>query len=476
MRSGPLVVIGDTLLDVDLSGAVERLCPDAPVPVVGDVYEQARAGGAGLAATLAAVLSGQDVVLVTALAADEHGDRLVKLLAGHVDLVALPLRGETVRKTRIRAAGRTLLRFDQGDGRVGGGPAGDEAAEALGRAGAVLVADYGRGVAAHSGLRRLLAGLSPDVPLVYDPHPRGAPPPRGARLVTPNSAEARALAPEGRDAGRTLGQAAADARALVRMWQAVGVAVTLGEGGALLSVGEDVPFVVPAPTQSEGVDTCGAGDCFSAVVALALRDGRLLTEAVTEAVHRASAFVAGGGAGRLGASAPPGAETSARPVAEDSPSDAWTVVRQVRERGGKVVATGGCFDLLHAGHVSLLCQARALGDCLVVCLNSDTSVRGLKGAGRPVAGERDRARVLSALDSVDGVLIFDDRTPAKVLERLRPDVWVKGGDYAPADLVEAETVRRHGGEVVLVPYLGGRSTSRMVERVRALKPGGGEAA
>jgi rfaE bifunctional protein nucleotidyltransferase chain/domain len=224
------------------------------------------------------------------------------------------------------------------------------------------------------------------------------------------------------------------------------------------------------------VDTCGAGDCFSAVVALALRDGRLLTEAVTEAVHRASAFVAGGGAGRLGASAPPGAETSARPVAEDSPSDAWTVVRQVRERGGKVVATGGCFDLLHAGHVSLLCQARALGDCLVVCLNSDTSVRGLKGAGRPVAGERDRARVLSALDSVDGVLIFDDRTPAKVLERLRPDVWVKGGDYAPADLVEAETVRRHGGEVVLVPYLGGRSTSRMVERVRALKPGGGEAA
>ncbi|MCW2901255.1 MAG: hldE [Streptosporangiaceae bacterium] len=471
MRRGPLVVVGDTLLDIDLSGTAERLCPDAPVPVVGDVREDARAGGAGLAATLAARLSAQEIVLVTALAADEYGDRLVKLLAGQVELVSVPLRGETVRKTRVRALGRSLLRIDQGEGRMGPGQVGEEVAAALRRAGAVLVADYGLGVAAHPGLRGLLAGLSPDVPVVYDPHPRGAAPPCGARLVTPNRAEARAFAPGGTGACPSLRQAAADARALVEMWQAVGVAVTLGEGGALLSVGEDVPFVVPAPVLAAGMDTCGAGDCFSAVVALALRDGRLLTEAVTEGVHRASEFVAAGGASGPSGSAEGRDARSGR----ESGADAWEVVHEVRERGGKVVATGGCFDLLHAGHVSLLCQAGALGDCLVVCLNSDTSVRRLKGAGRPVAGEQDRARVLAALDSVDAVLIFDDRTPAKLLDRLRPDVWVKGGDYAPADLVEAETVRRYGGEVVLVPYLGGRSTSRLVERVRAGEPEGGEA-
>jgi rfaE bifunctional protein nucleotidyltransferase chain/domain/rfaE bifunctional protein kinase chain/domain len=478
MRRGPLVVVGDTLLDIDLTGRAGRLCPEAPVPVVEDVREDARAGGAGLAAVLAARLSGQPITLVTALGDDEHGDRLVELLAGLVDVVSMPLSGETVRKTRVRVMGRSLLRVDQGDGRMRAGPVDEAVAAVLADAGAVLVADYGRGAAAHPSLRRLLAELSPEVPLVYDPHPKGARPVRGARLVTPNRAEARAFAPDRAGVAEwtadsdPLGRVAADARALVSRWQAAGVVVTLGEDGALLSVGEDIPFVVPAPDLGEGIDTCGAGDCFAAAVTLALRDGRLLTEAVTEAVHRASAFVAAGGAGGTGTAG--GTRGAGIAAGHGAGEDAWAIVRRVRERGGRVVATGGCFDLLHAGHVSLLCQARALGDCLVVCLNSDASVRALKGSGRPVAGERDRARVLAALDSVDAVLIFEERTPAKLLERLRPDVWVKGGDYAPADLVEAGTVRRHGGEVVLVPYLGGRSTSRLVERVRASESGGGE--
>jgi rfaE bifunctional protein nucleotidyltransferase chain/domain len=212
------------------------------------------------------------------------------------------------------------------------------------------------------------------------------------------------------------------------------------------------------------VDTCGAGDCFSAAAGLALRDGRLLTEAVTEAVHRAAAFVASGGV--HDDEGPP----------EAGQQRVWDVVRRTRERGGTVVATGGCFDLLHAGHISLLRQARALGDCLVVCLNSDASVRGLKGPGRPVVGEQDRARVLAALDCVDAVMIFEERTPVEVLERLRPDLWAKGGDYAHMDLVEAQVVRRHGGEVVVLPYLEGRSTTLLVERVRTSVPDGGEAA
>ena len=143
-------------------------------------------------------------------------------------------------------------------------------------------------------------------------------------------------------------------------------------------------------------------------------------------------------------------------------TDAFGLAERVRDRGGRLVATGGCFDLLHPGHVSLLRQARALGDALVVCLNSDASVRALKGPGRPLVRDRDRARLLTALSFVDAVVVFDESSPAAVLERLRPHVWVKGGDYAAADLPERDVVERHGGEVVLVPTVPGYSTSRLV--------------
>ena len=148
----------------------------------------------------------------------------------------------------------------------------------------------------------------------------------------------------------------------------------------------------------------------------------------------------------------------------------------VRRRGGRVVAAGGCFDLLHAGHVRLLGQARRLGDCLVVCLNSDASVRSLKGPGRPLVGAPDRARVLAALECVDAVLIFDEPTPAAVLERLRPDVWVKGGDYTSGELPEASVVRRYGGEVILLPYTDRHSTSQLVAAARTLPDAAGREA
>jgi rfaE bifunctional protein nucleotidyltransferase chain/domain len=130
------------------------------------------------------------------------------------------------------------------------------------------------------------------------------------------------------------------------------------------------------------------------------------------------------------------------------------------------VATGGCFDVLHAGHIDLLHRARALGDRLVVLLNSDSSVRSLKGAGRPVVGERDRARVLSALDCVDEVVVFSESTPLRALERLRPDTWVKGGDYEVEDLPETPLVRSLGGEVVTVPLVPGHSTTELITRIR----------
>ncbi|MGC5263986.1 D-glycero-beta-D-manno-heptose 1-phosphate adenylyltransferase [Streptomyces cyaneofuscatus] len=145
-------------------------------------------------------------------------------------------------------------------------------------------------------------------------------------------------------------------------------------------------------------------------------------------------------------------------------ADPLELAARVRARGGKVVGAGGCFDLLHAGHLSLLNQARRLGDALIVCINSDASVRRLKGKDRPVVGERERAALLTALDCVDGVIIFAEDTPQKMLAELRPDIWVKGGDYAGRRIEEADLVESWGGEVATVPFLDGHSTTTRIRQ------------
>jgi D-beta-D-heptose 7-phosphate kinase / D-beta-D-heptose 1-phosphate adenosyltransferase len=357
------------------------------------------------------------------------------------------------------------------------------------------VADYGRGVAAEPGVRAALAGLPRRRPLVWDPHPRGPAPVPGARLATPNRAEAAGFAPEVEGDG--LAAVTAQARLLAERWAAAGVAVTLGPGGALLVEGAGAPMVMPA-TPAPGGDPCGAGDRFAATAAGLLADGALPSEAVAGAVAAASAFVAAGGAtiirldpasveldpAGVGAAhphppapAPPAGERSPSPD-PDLPADsdlpperrspmerALAVIAAVRAGGGTVVATGGCFDLLHAGHVATLRSARALGDCLVVCLNSDDSVRRLKGVERPLVPEADRVAVLEALGCVDAVVPFDERTPEAVLQRLRPDVFAKGGDYALADLPEAALLATWGGQAVVLPYLEGRSTTQLMKEV-----------
>ncbi len=457
--TAPLVVVGDTLLDIDVAGTSRRLCPDAPVPVIEQAHERPRPGGAGLAALLAAA-AGREVVLVTALADDEPGRRLRSLLDRHVTLAAFDLRGGTPSKLRIQADGQSVARLDVGDGRAVDGPVGSRVTDALGAAAAILVSDYGRGVSGHAVVRRLLAALSGRVPVVWDPHPRGAPPVRRARLLTPNEHEATELARgAGADIGGAgLGPAVRRARYLAATWELDGVAVTLGAAGALLCNGEPTPFLAPAGREQSG-DTCGAGDSFAGAAAGVLAEGGGLTEAVSAGVRHATDFIAAGAAAgvaaRLAANAP--VEIPAQP-----PPDVWDVVERTRRSGGKVVATGGCFDLLHAGHVSLLRQARRLGDCLVVCVNSDESVRRHKGPGRPVNSAADRLRVLEALADVDAAVIFHDDTPAPLLDRLRPDIWVKGADYTAAQLPEAPTVRAYGGEVVLLPFLEGRSTTRLL--------------
>jgi rfaE bifunctional protein nucleotidyltransferase chain/domain/rfaE bifunctional protein kinase chain/domain len=441
-----LIIVGDSLLDRDVEGSVERLCPDAPVPVVDEPQTRVRPGGAALAAAIAA-RSGRAVALVTAIAADEAGRELRELIrhAG-VDLIALQTSGPTTEKVRIRAGGRTLVRLDHG-GRAAAEISVSRAQLRALRGATVLVADYGRGMTRDGAIRNALADARC---LVWDPHPRGAAPVPGARLVTPNRVEA------GLATDASIAQISARARELARAWRVDGVAVTLGAGGALLCSRLGVPISIPAPRVAFG-DPCGAGDCFAATAAACLADGDTVTAAVSAGVAAASAFVSAGGAAN--ACLEPLRET----VELEGIAAAHALIAETRARGERVVATGGCFDLLHAGHIASLRAARDLGGCLVVCLNSDASVRRLKGASRPLVAEKDRVEVLRALSFVDAVVVFDEDTPETLLRQLKPDVFVKGGDYELAEMPEARLLRSWGGEAVLVPFVEGYSTTSLLQ-------------
>jgi rfaE bifunctional protein nucleotidyltransferase chain/domain len=320
----------------------------------------------------------------------------------------------------------------------------------------VLVADYGGGVAAHPAVREVLARWAASRPLVWDPHPRGAEPVPGVTAVTPNRREALQFA--GEQAGGDLDSAAGLLR---ERWQARAVVATDGAAGAITVLAGSPPLVTPAPYASTG-DPCGAGDRFAGTLALALARRAVITEAVGEAVLDVAGWLDAGGVAAL--DEPAAQDRAARPEGVES---AEQLLARVRAAGGRVVATGGCFDVLHAGHVSCLEAARRLGDCLVVLLNSDASVTGLKGPGRPVHTQEDRARVLLGLGCVDAVVVFDEDSPHAALERLRPDVWAKGGDYNADTLPEASLVRSWGGRVVLLPYLPGRSTTRIIEHAQS---------
>lgn len=441
-RSPHVVVVGDVVLDRDVTGSVQRVAPDAPVPVV-DVTEVTEGpGGAGLTALLCA--TGARTTLVAPLADDAPGRLLRSRLQEAMAVCALPAAGATRCKVRLRSAGQTLLRMDDG------GPGTPlrippEVAEVLARADVVVVSDYGTGLTAHRGLRRLLTAAARSRPVVWDPHPRGARPVAGVRLVTPNLREAHRLAGAAGLPPELLAE-----RVCARC-RAGAACVTLGGAGALLAVPGAEPVYLPT-TPSDG-EVTGAGDRFVATVAVQLASGALLSEAVTAAVEAGSRWVAGGGASAFRRGAP-------RPGAIEP-------IERLRARG-RLVATGGCFDILHSGHVATLQAARRLGDALVVLVNSDASVRRLKGPGRPVVPLADRVRVLEALDCVDAVVVFDEDDPTAALAQLRPDIWAKGGDYGAAPLPEAAAVSEHGGRVVLLPYLGGHSTTSLIERAGAM--------
>jgi D-beta-D-heptose 7-phosphate kinase / D-beta-D-heptose 1-phosphate adenosyltransferase len=306
--TGRIVVAGDILLDRDISGSADRLCPDAPVPVLTEMVNVARPGGAGLAAAMLAH-DGAEVRLIGCVGRDDAGDLLRRLLAGAgVELIELPYDGPTAEKIRLRAGRYPLLRLDRGTEAGACGELTPAAATALGDASAVLVSDHGRGILGLASLRRLLAAIADATEIVWDPHPQGATPVPGARLVCPNRAEAAGFAagygagpdgdgsPDGRP--QLLPAIAGEAQLLRGAWRAGAVAVTLGQHGALLAVAEAPVAHFPAPVVRDG-DACGAGDRFSSAALAGLARGLAVADAVEDAVVEASRYVAADGPASL---------------------------------------------------------------------------------------------------------------------------------------------------------------------------------
>ncbi|WP_051031447.1 D-glycero-beta-D-manno-heptose 1-phosphate adenylyltransferase [Nocardia veterana] len=470
-RHPTVVVLGDAVLDVWMWGRSDRLCREAPVPVV-DVRSTSYlpGGAANTAANIAAL--GAQVRLVSLAGSDERGARLREALrrsrvdTTHVRAAAAP----TVAKCRVVAADQIVVRFDQDAGAPTDPGDAERVVEALPAAldgaDALVVCDYD-GVLGER-VREALAARRGELPLlIVDTHH----PERWASLhpdvVTPNAEEAtRVLGMPPAEPGES--RADWIDRHRGQLFEATGaraIVVTLDRDGAVLLQG-DRPmhrtWAEPVPDSQSP----GAGDTFVAALTLALLGGLPSTAAVEVAqaaadvvVHRTGTSMCSTSELRDRLSRSAGAVLSERDLA--------TVIAHQRAAGKRIVFTNGCFDVLHAGHIAYLNEAKRLGDVLVVAVNSDRSVRKLKGPDRPVNPEHERAAMLAALSCVDHVTIFDDDTPAAVLRTTRPDLYVKGGDYRPEMLPEAPIVAGYGGEVRVLSYLADHSTSAVIERIRS---------
>jgi D-beta-D-heptose 7-phosphate kinase/D-beta-D-heptose 1-phosphate adenosyltransferase len=468
-----LLVIGEAMLDCYLYGVTDRLCREAPVPIV-DVGRRVEVPGGAANTAVNAHALGAAVTLLSVIGGDAEGATLRRALAGHgvVDaaLVEEPSR-RTLAKQRLVADGHMLVRFDQGST----GPLAPASERALGARlsellrghEAVLVSDYGYGILSPRTIA-LLAEWQARSPRMVVVDSKTLPAYRrvGVTAVKPNFAEALALLG---DRGRTPAGERVDAitRDGHRLLDATGAqiaAVSLDTDGAVFFERGRPPYRTYArpavPTRA-----AGAGDTFVAALGLALAAGADLAAAAELASAAANVVVGKDGTAACSALELRAAVTPADKVVREL-STLSVRLDAHRAAGRRIVMTNGCFDILHRGHITFLNAAKSLGDVLVVGLNSDAGVRRLKGAGRPINDLEDRAQVLAALSAVDHIVPFDETTPVELVRAVRPHVFVKGGDYTLDRMPEAGVVQALGGVVHILPYVNDRSTSSIIERVR----------
>jgi len=471
-----VLAVGDVMLDRFVYGAVERISPEAPVPVLRIEREQAMLGGVGnVVRNLRAQAA--SVCLVALVGRDEAAREIKGLLRDDVEIESHLLEEDdrpTTIKTRYIAGGQQMLRADRERVQAVGAALEDEIIERaeadLGQAQALVLSDYGKGVLTERVVRRLVAAARPrGVPVIVDPKGSDYGRYGGACVVTPNRrelTEATGL-PTGSDA-----EVVTAANALIERTGVRAVLVTRSQDGMTLLRAEarDRPLHLPA-TAREVYDVSGAGDTVVATVAAALAAGVSL-----ESACRLANAAAGIVVGKIGTATAGAAELAAVFRARELETgeaktvtleDALGHVEAWRTQGLTIGFTNGCFDLLHPGHIALIRQAKSQCDRLIVGINSDASVRRLKGEGRPVQNDASRALVLGSLAAVDLVVIFPEDTPVALLEALRPDLLVKGADYTVDRVVGADVVRSYGGRVMLATLEQGHSTTATIARASA---------
>jgi D-beta-D-heptose 7-phosphate kinase/D-beta-D-heptose 1-phosphate adenosyltransferase len=465
MSASNVTVIGDVMLDRFWTGATRRMSPEAPVPVVNVSSQEDRAGGAGNVAVNLAQL-GLTVSLVGLCGDDDHARALRRCVeeAG-VRWNVMPCAAETIVKLRVLSRNQQLLRMDFEESLS---PHANDlfvgfAAQHLIDADLIVFSDYAKGSLAL--IESLIARCrSLGKTTLVDPKGHDFDRYRGATVLTPNLTELEAVVGPCQDDATLI----AKAETLRSALELEAILVTRSEAGMTLIQAGSAPQHFAASAQ-EVFDVTGAGDTVIATLAGCLSAGLPMAEAARIANRAAGVVVA-----KLGtASVTPDELTMVGEGLRGAPdrqgvvsaSDMLDVVAEARGRGQRVVMTNGCFDLLHPGHIAYLEQAATLGDMLVVAVNDDDSVRRLKGDARPVNAIADRMAVLVGLSAVDYVLPFSEDTPAKLIEALAPDVLVKGGDYVVEEIAGHESVMARGGEVVVLDFLEGHSTSSLIERL-----------
>ena len=470
-RDVKVLVIGDLMLDQYLWGKAERISPEAPVQVVEVMREDVRLGGAGNVINNLVDL-GCGVAACSVIGGDENGVILQHAFTGKgVDVSGVfedPMR-TTSKKTRVVAANQQIVRIDRETKERISPPFEERMLEFVEDRGrefqVVLISDYAKGVLTPKVLAGIFAiARRLGVPVVVDPKGNDYARYRGATILTPNRKEAELAAGIAIVDNASLETAA---RLIMADVALAALLITRSEKGMSLFLrGGDAVHI---PTVAREVyDVSGAGDTVLAVLGLALACGRDFADAA-----RLANVAAGIAVGKVGTSTVAPVEIIAEVSHGHRDSDTKiknldvlaAIIDAEKANGKKVVFTNGCFDLLHVGHVKYLQKARSFGDLLVLGLNSDASVRRLKGEKRPLIGEEERAHILAALDCVDYVVIFDEDTPLALIDTLKPAVLVKGGDYTPDGVVGKELVESIGGRVELVEFVDGKSTTNIIDKI-----------
>ena len=464
VRGLKIACVGDLMLDRYVYGEVSRISPEAPIPVLKTRRTTAMPGGVGNVARNVAALGGV-ARLGAVVGQDAAGQELVELIAaedGIEDAVEQRVGVATIVKTRFVAAGQQLLRLDEEDAVVAA-----QDSDAFSGASVILLSDYAKGVVSDAVIAQAIAaGRSAGVPVVVDPKGRDFARYAAVDLIKPNASElagATGLPVE------TDAEVEAALKALLANTTVKAVVVTrAGKGMSLMR--RDGPVVHFPGRAREVFDVSGAGDTGLAALGLALGAGASLETAVEFAILASGVVV-----GKAGTAVVTPAELIDAEMSQHAASahakvmpldDLAHVVEGWKRQGLKVGFTNGCFDILHRGHVAYLAQARGWCDRLVVALNTDASVRLLKGEGRPINDLDSRAVVIGGLQSVDRVTAFDDPTPLALIERLRPDVLIKGADYTREGVVGGDLVESWGGVVRLATFEDGYSTTRTIEKMR----------